>query len=154
MSVIRQIGCINKLTSQFQQIGLVLQKQWGWYVIFLCLFSTLSIFTSFMIDCLCPLHFQVAASHLDTVLEKLKGILDNVGKSIFRRFLLLFECHICIYLLVFLAWFSVHVPLSSPMPKTSQPPLFQSFLFFSYYADYFTIIPCFSIVIKCSPTDH
>ncbi|KAM2569015.1 hypothetical protein TB2_009175 [Malus domestica] len=33
----------------------------------------------------------VAASHLDTVLEKLKGILDNVGESIFRRFLSFFS---------------------------------------------------------------
>ncbi|KAB2630954.1 protein SHOOT GRAVITROPISM 6 [Pyrus ussuriensis x Pyrus communis] len=33
----------------------------------------------------------VAASHLDTVLEKLKGILDNVGDSIFRRFLSFFS---------------------------------------------------------------
>ncbi|PRQ43676.1 putative condensin complex subunit 1 [Rosa chinensis] len=33
----------------------------------------------------------VAASHLDTVLEKLKGILDNVGQSIFRRFLSFFS---------------------------------------------------------------
>jgi hypothetical protein len=33
----------------------------------------------------------VAASHLDTVLEKLKGILDNVGQSIFQRFLSLFS---------------------------------------------------------------
>ncbi|XP_050380129.1 protein SHOOT GRAVITROPISM 6 isoform X2 [Argentina anserina] len=33
----------------------------------------------------------VAASHLDTVLEKLKGILDNVGQSIFRRFLSIFS---------------------------------------------------------------
>ncbi|TQE07856.1 hypothetical protein C1H46_006505 [Malus baccata] len=33
----------------------------------------------------------VAASHLDTVLEKLKGILDNVGESIFRRFLSIFS---------------------------------------------------------------
>ncbi|PQQ19778.1 protein SHOOT GRAVITROPISM 6 [Prunus yedoensis var. nudiflora] len=33
----------------------------------------------------------VAASHLDTVLEKLKGILDNVEQSIFRRFLSFFS---------------------------------------------------------------
>lgn len=33
----------------------------------------------------------VAASHLDTVLEKLKNILDNVGQSIFKRFLSLFS---------------------------------------------------------------
>uniref|UniRef100_A0A5B6ZUL3 Uncharacterized protein n=1 Tax=Davidia involucrata TaxID=16924 RepID=A0A5B6ZUL3_DAVIN len=33
----------------------------------------------------------VAASHLDTVLEKLKDILDNVGRSIFQRFLSLFS---------------------------------------------------------------
>ncbi|XAR69166.1 hypothetical protein NMG60_11000655 [Bertholletia excelsa] len=33
----------------------------------------------------------VAASHLDTVLEKLKDILDNVGQSIFQRFLSLFS---------------------------------------------------------------
>ncbi|KAK8600358.1 hypothetical protein V6N12_050214 [Hibiscus sabdariffa] len=32
----------------------------------------------------------VAASHLDTVLDKLKNILDNVGQSIFQRFLALF----------------------------------------------------------------
>ncbi|KAK3226648.1 hypothetical protein Dsin_006510 [Dipteronia sinensis] len=32
----------------------------------------------------------VAASHLDTVLEKLKNILDSVGKSIFQRFLSFF----------------------------------------------------------------
>ncbi|KAL5740899.1 hypothetical protein ACOSQ2_030079 [Xanthoceras sorbifolium] len=32
----------------------------------------------------------VAASHLDTVLEKLKKILDSVGKSIFQRFLSFF----------------------------------------------------------------
>jgi hypothetical protein len=31
----------------------------------------------------------VAASHLDTVLEKLKIIVDNVGQSIFQRFILL-----------------------------------------------------------------
>lgn len=31
-------------------------------------------------------HFQVAASHLDTVLDKLKDILDNVEQSIFQRF--------------------------------------------------------------------
>lgn len=30
-------------------------------------------------------YFQVAASHLDTVLEKLKDILNNVGQSIFQR---------------------------------------------------------------------
>ena len=30
-------------------------------------------------------YFQVAASHLDTVLEKLKEILNNVGQSIFQR---------------------------------------------------------------------
>lgn len=35
---------------------------------------------------LCCMAFQVAASHLDTVLEKLKNILDSVGKSIFQRF--------------------------------------------------------------------
>ncbi|OMO81848.1 Armadillo-like helical [Corchorus capsularis] len=33
----------------------------------------------------------VAASHLDTVLDKLKDILDNVGQSIFQRFLALFS---------------------------------------------------------------
>ncbi|OWM69676.1 hypothetical protein CDL15_Pgr025525 [Punica granatum] len=33
----------------------------------------------------------VAASHLDTVLEKLKDILDNVGQSIIERFLSLFS---------------------------------------------------------------
>ncbi|KAL1082918.1 hypothetical protein V6Z11_D09G165000 [Gossypium hirsutum] len=33
----------------------------------------------------------VAASHLDTVLDKLKNILDNVGQSIFQRFLSLFS---------------------------------------------------------------
>ncbi|XP_039059136.1 protein SHOOT GRAVITROPISM 6-like isoform X1 [Hibiscus syriacus] len=33
----------------------------------------------------------VAASHLDTVLDKLKEILDNVGQSIFQRFLALFS---------------------------------------------------------------
>lgn len=33
----------------------------------------------------------VAASHLDTVLDKLKDILDNVGHSIFQRFLSLFS---------------------------------------------------------------
>ncbi|XP_059667544.1 protein SHOOT GRAVITROPISM 6 isoform X2 [Cornus florida] len=33
----------------------------------------------------------VAASHLDTVLEKLKNILDNVGQSIFLRFLSIFS---------------------------------------------------------------
>ncbi|KHN02293.1 HEAT repeat-containing protein 7A like [Glycine soja] len=33
----------------------------------------------------------VAASHLDTVLEKLKDILDNVGQSIFQRILSLFS---------------------------------------------------------------
>ncbi|XP_052174886.1 LOW QUALITY PROTEIN: protein SHOOT GRAVITROPISM 6-like [Diospyros lotus] len=33
----------------------------------------------------------VAASHLDTVLEKLKEILDNVGQSIFQRFLSFFS---------------------------------------------------------------
>ncbi|KAK9289631.1 hypothetical protein L1049_007789 [Liquidambar formosana] len=33
----------------------------------------------------------VAASHLDTVLEKLKVILDNVGQSIFQRFLSFFS---------------------------------------------------------------
>ncbi|XP_024022984.1 protein SHOOT GRAVITROPISM 6 [Morus notabilis] len=33
----------------------------------------------------------VAASHLDTVLDKLKDILDNVGQSIFQRFLSLFS---------------------------------------------------------------
>ncbi|MED6125911.1 Protein SHOOT GRAVITROPISM 6, partial [Stylosanthes scabra] len=33
----------------------------------------------------------VAASHLDTVLEKLKDILDNVGHSIFQRILALFS---------------------------------------------------------------
>ncbi|KAL6133487.1 hypothetical protein ACLB2K_065722 [Fragaria x ananassa] len=33
----------------------------------------------------------VAAYHLDTVLEKLKGILDNVGQNIFRRFLSIFS---------------------------------------------------------------
>ncbi|XP_061352593.1 protein SHOOT GRAVITROPISM 6 isoform X2 [Gastrolobium bilobum] len=33
----------------------------------------------------------VAASHLDTVLEKLKDILDNVGQSIFHRILSLFS---------------------------------------------------------------
>lgn len=31
--------------------------------------------------------FQVAASHLDTVLDKLKHILDNVGHSIFQRYI-------------------------------------------------------------------
>lgn len=33
----------------------------------------------------------VAASHLDTVLDKLKDILDNVGQSIFQRFLSFFS---------------------------------------------------------------
>ncbi|KAK8553862.1 hypothetical protein V6N12_030844 [Hibiscus sabdariffa] len=33
----------------------------------------------------------VAASHLDTVLDKLKNILDNVGQSIFQRFLAIFS---------------------------------------------------------------
>ncbi|XVF07807.1 hypothetical protein REPUB_Repub06bG0171700 [Reevesia pubescens] len=33
----------------------------------------------------------VAASHLDTVLDKLKDILDNVGQSIFQRFLAFFS---------------------------------------------------------------
>ncbi|RYR03647.1 hypothetical protein Ahy_B06g082747 isoform C [Arachis hypogaea] len=33
----------------------------------------------------------VAASHLDTVLEKLKDILDNVGQSIFQRIMALFS---------------------------------------------------------------
>ncbi|RDX96367.1 Protein SHOOT GRAVITROPISM 6, partial [Mucuna pruriens] len=33
----------------------------------------------------------VAASHLDTVLEKLKNILDNVGQSIFQRILSMFS---------------------------------------------------------------
>ncbi|XP_038697854.1 protein SHOOT GRAVITROPISM 6 isoform X2 [Tripterygium wilfordii] len=33
----------------------------------------------------------VAASHLDTVLEKLKDILDNVGQSVFQRFLSFFS---------------------------------------------------------------
>ncbi|XP_048320811.1 protein SHOOT GRAVITROPISM 6 isoform X2 [Ziziphus jujuba] len=33
----------------------------------------------------------VAASHLDTVLEKLKDILDNVGQNIFQRFLSFFS---------------------------------------------------------------
>ncbi|MBA0638789.1 hypothetical protein Godav_025882, partial [Gossypium davidsonii] len=33
----------------------------------------------------------VAASHLDTVLDKLKNILDNIGQSIFQRFLSLFS---------------------------------------------------------------
>ncbi|GKV52503.1 hypothetical protein SLEP1_g59079 [Rubroshorea leprosula] len=33
----------------------------------------------------------VAAAHLDTVLEKLKEILDNVGQSIFHRFLAFFS---------------------------------------------------------------
>lgn len=33
----------------------------------------------------------VAASHLDTVLEKLKAILNNVGQSIFQRFLSFFS---------------------------------------------------------------
>lgn len=32
--------------------------------------------------------WQVAASHLDTVLEKLKDILDNVGQSFFQRYIL------------------------------------------------------------------
>ncbi|XP_022767233.1 protein SHOOT GRAVITROPISM 6-like isoform X4 [Durio zibethinus] len=33
----------------------------------------------------------VAASHLDTVLDKLKDILDNVGQSVFQRFLAFFS---------------------------------------------------------------
>jgi hypothetical protein len=33
------------------------------------------------------LHLQVAASHLDTVLEKLKNILDNAGQSALQRYL-------------------------------------------------------------------
>lgn len=33
------------------------------------------------------LHLQVAASHLDTVLEKLKNILDNAGQSALSRYL-------------------------------------------------------------------
>ncbi|CAH1435390.1 unnamed protein product [Lactuca virosa] len=34
---------------------------------------------------------QVAASHLDTVLDKLKDILDNIGKSVLQRFLSFFS---------------------------------------------------------------
>ncbi|CAI9274388.1 unnamed protein product [Lactuca saligna] len=33
----------------------------------------------------------VAASHLDTVLDKLKDILDNIGKSVLQRFLSFFS---------------------------------------------------------------
>ncbi|XP_065630715.1 protein SHOOT GRAVITROPISM 6-like isoform X4 [Quercus suber] len=33
----------------------------------------------------------IAASHLDTVLDKLKDILDNVGQGIFQRFLSIFS---------------------------------------------------------------
>ncbi|KAJ0027548.1 hypothetical protein Pint_35765 [Pistacia integerrima] len=41
---------------------------------------------------ICPLNrYQVAASHLDTVLDKLKAILDNVGLSIFQRLLSIFS---------------------------------------------------------------
>jgi hypothetical protein len=36
---------------------------------------------------LLKLHLQVAASHLDTVLEKLKNILENAGQSALQRYL-------------------------------------------------------------------
>lgn len=35
----------------------------------------------------CCIDTQVAASHLDTVLDKLKDILDNVGDSVFKRYM-------------------------------------------------------------------
>ncbi|KAK9985618.1 hypothetical protein SO802_030569 [Lithocarpus litseifolius] len=37
------------------------------------------------------LFLQIAASHLDTVLDKLKDTLDNVGQGIFQRFLSIFS---------------------------------------------------------------
>nr|POE92592.1 protein shoot gravitropism 6 [Quercus suber] len=37
------------------------------------------------------LNSLIAASHLDTVLDKLKDILDNVGQGIFQRFLSIFS---------------------------------------------------------------
>lgn len=42
MSVIRLIGCINKLTLPFQQTGLVWRKPWDWYV---CDWNLLFIFS-------------------------------------------------------------------------------------------------------------
>ena len=47
-----------------------------------CFFHLLLVLHLFVFCC-----FKVAASHLDTVLEKLKDILDNVGQSIFQRFM-------------------------------------------------------------------
>lgn len=54
----------------------------------------------YLLPCVC----QVAASHLDTVLEKLKDILDNVGQSFFQRYIadcvliMLFIVMICLLL--------------------------------------------------------
>lgn len=37
-----------------------------------------------LMACFC-IEIQVASSHLDTVLDKLKDILDTVGDNIFKR---------------------------------------------------------------------
>lgn len=60
---------------------------------------------------------QVAASHLDTVLDKLKDILDNVGQSIFQRFMLVLFGDF----LLFFFGFSRISPLS---PPEHEPSLF------------------------------
>lgn len=81
----------------FLQIGLVWQKQWDWYIL-LVLCWVLQLTGSY--NNLCYWLVQVASSHLDTVLEKLKDILDNVGHSFFLRFVL--WCHDCFYIWLFM----------------------------------------------------
>lgn len=56
---------------------------------------------------------QVAASHLDTVLEKLKDILDNIGQSIVQRL----SCYsflnsFCFILLYFALFVSIEILIS------------------------------------------
>lgn len=115
---------------------------------------------SFSMLIICPLNrYQVAASHLDTVLDKLKAILDNVGQSIFQRCVPFNDNDVLTptaSLKCFRKCFPIHYALVFLVSERSLPSFVLSFCFrlnldvqtvYNSYLMHF--LPLFVLAIRC-----